>query len=76
MQTFQARRATRSGALVVVADPTTARDLVGELVDLLAPDGSTAHGRVASVGRSYVDATGSERAYAYIDPATVVTDAA
>ncbi|MCR6647289.1 MAG: hypothetical protein NVV70_03785 [Cellulomonas sp.] len=76
MQTFPAGRATRSGALVIVTDPDTARSLVGELVELVGQDGATAHGRIATTGTTWVDENGAARTYAYVDPTTVVTDAA
>ena len=72
---YPARR-TRNGSVVVVTDPTTARDLIGELVDLIGPDGTVAHGRVAAVGRTWADTDGTTRVYAYIDPTSLITAAA
>ena len=72
MQTFEAKR-TKAGALFIATDPMTARDLVGELVQLLAPDGSTAaYGRVRSTGRTYTTPDGRDAAYAYLDPQTLM----
>ncbi|MBT0993917.1 hypothetical protein KIN34_06405 [Cellulomonas sp. DKR-3] len=76
MQTFPAKRASRTGALVVVTDPATAAALVGQLIELVAPDGSTAHGRVTGVGRTWTTPDGRDAAYAYLDPASITADVA
>jgi hypothetical protein len=74
VETHPARR-TRNGALVVVLTPAEARALVGELVDLCAPSGERATGRIARLGHVWADEHGVERVYAYVDPSSVVSAA-
>lgn len=64
MQQLQARR-TRSGQIVGVSDAMTIADLVGEMVELLGPNGDSAHARVLSAGRPF-EQGGRDLAYAYV----------
>jgi hypothetical protein len=69
---FEARK-TRTGRIVAVGDPIAIAGALGETVDLIAPDSSAAAtARLTGVGRTWTDPhTGTERAYGYLDPASI-----
>ena len=69
---FAARR-TRSGRVVAVGHPEALEAALGELVELVAPDGQqSACARLVGIGRTWTDdATGDLRAYGYIDAASI-----
>ncbi|MBD8059047.1 hypothetical protein IC607_08705 [Cellulomonas sp. JH27-2] len=64
-QTFDARH-TRHGEVVALGDPRVLADLVGDLIELRAPDGTTAWARLTFVGRAWTGRTGKPVAYGYV----------
>lgn len=74
MWQFAARK-NRHGQGVAVGSAGDVAAAVGELVELIAPDGQHAYGRIRSTGRAWAGPDGTPSAYGYLDP-TSLTPAA
>lgn len=75
MEQFEARR-TKAGALVACGPAPDVAAAVGELVELVAPNGATAYARIRSTGRIWTAPDGHERCYGYVDPGSITAGAA
>ena len=76
--TFPARRAARSGALVAVGAHAVLVEAMrcDVIVELRAPDGAVAWGRIAAVGRPWVAPDGTTSAYGYVNLTLTAEEAA